>query len=272
MLNDEVVSAVSKLLDHGKGPRHDELSKMFRKAELLSYDPYDAKTPIGKAERCRKVLSQALDRNPVAGAQLVTLIIGAFKAAGAFRPSSDKYAGDDLVNSVRAAFRSSGYELDPEGSLRPLLLENQDIKFITSALHAYVRRAQHGDGDAALVAGTGKDLLEATARHVLVERTGNYPTHGNFQTTLFQAFALLNLGTPEMESVQKLSSDPIKAMEQSLCLLGMAINKLRNADRSGQHTDSERAFLPNLTDKQARLATQAMGLISEFLLNQLDRQ
>lgn len=43
---------------------------------------------------------------------------------------------------------------------------------MTEALHAYVRRAKKGSMDSALLAGTGKDLLEAVAKHVLLVKWG----------------------------------------------------------------------------------------------------
>ncbi len=40
-----------------------------------------------------------------------------------------------------------------------------------------------------VVTGTGKDLLEAAAQHVLVEKTGTYDVRMNFPMTLYHACA-----------------------------------------------------------------------------------
>jgi hypothetical protein len=47
---------------------------------------------------------------------------------------------------------------------------------LTDALRAYVDRINRNPDDAALQVGTGKDLDEAVARHVLEQRLGSYPT------------------------------------------------------------------------------------------------
>ena len=106
------------------------------------------------------------------------------KSEGCFRPDSQAYVGVEAVTNLREAFRTVGYALDPDGTLRPMSLENLDVPDMHEALKGYIRRAQVGIADAALVVGTGKDLLEATARLVLLETTGAYPQHSNFPTTL----------------------------------------------------------------------------------------
>ena len=60
-----------------------------------------------------------------------------------------------------------------------------------------MRREKRGAENAALVTGTGKDLLEATAAHILVERWGAYSSSANFPTLLGQAFVALGFATPQ---------------------------------------------------------------------------
>jgi hypothetical protein len=178
---------------------------------------------------------------------------------------SDSYAGDDVIRAAREAFRSAGFDLDPEGNLRPAVLEGLDGAEMTDALRAYVRRARLGTSDAALVVGTGKDLLEATARHVLIEKTGSYPQGSHFPTTLYQAFERLGLCAASPDLQQKLASDSRCAVEQCLWLLGCAVNRLRNAEGTGHGRPSPTA----VGDQEAELAVQAMGLVSQLLLGRL---
>jgi hypothetical protein len=180
MLNDEIISALARFFDQRRGPSHDEVTRLVRRAGLEHTDPLRSSDNVGKMKRVREVLSQALDSSPAAGAELVKSLILTIKAAGGFRPSSDSYAGGETVHALREALCSAGYDLDPEGTLRPRVLEGLEGSELTDALLAYVRRARMGAVDAALLVGTGKDLLEATARHVLVEKTGAYPTGNTF--------------------------------------------------------------------------------------------
>lgn len=66
-------------------------------------------------------------------------------------------------------------------------------------LRAYVDRINLNPDDAPLQVGTGKELDEAVAPHVLLERVGQYPTGGpagSFPVTLAQAFTVLGLEVP----------------------------------------------------------------------------
>jgi len=62
-----------------------------------------------------------------------------------------------------------------------------------------------------------------------------------------------------------LDSDPRRAIQQALWLLGLAANRLRNAEGIGHG----RPGAPTLSDKDARLTIQALGIVSELLLNEL---
>jgi hypothetical protein len=267
MLSDEVVSAVARFFEAGRGPSHDELSRLFRRFGLQGTDPLERfpGEQIGKMKRVREVLSVAIDTNSPAAEQLVKGIVGSIKARGGFRSTSDEYAGEDVIQAARDAFKTQGYELDPSGDLRPLLLDDLSGVAATEALAAYVRRAHAGSDDAALVLGTGKDLLEATARHVLVTKTGAYPSEGNFPATLYQTFDRLELAPPSQDAMQSLDKDARAAMQQALWLLAFAVNRFRNEEGIGHG----RPLPATVSEEEARLSIQAMALVSQLLLDSL---
>lgn len=263
MLNEEVLTALAKLFVDGKGPSHDHLDQLIQRAGLRSGDPRAAgDTVIGKMKRVRAVLGHAIDTDPEKGVALVSMLVASAKAAGCFREASDQFAGREHVDALRHALRGVGYDLDPDGTLRPMLLESLEGAELTEALWAYVRRARTGASDAELVVGTAKNLEEAAARHVLKERTGSYPTHGNFPTLLGQAYALLGL---KMSTVQ-LDSDPERAVQEALFLLAGAVNRLRNAKGDG-HGRPEKSTTSAL---DARVTSQAAGLVADLLLTNLN--
>jgi hypothetical protein len=66
------------------------------------------------------------------------------------------------------------------GELRRRLLPSLDTQETPTVLRQYARRAIRGSQDAALVAGTGKDLLEAVAGYALLATYGSYDEHSNF--------------------------------------------------------------------------------------------
>ena len=72
--------------------------------------------------------------------------------------------------------------------MRPRNLASLGGHELTAALRSYVSRAQRGQADSVLVAGTNKDLIEAAAAQVLLDRYGSAPEHVDFPTLLGQAF------------------------------------------------------------------------------------
>lgn len=262
MLNDEIASCLAKFFDGGRGPSHDDLDRLFRRTGLAGADPRSAgDSVVGKMKRVREVLGAAIDQRHEQAWPLVKLMVDQLRACGCFRGGAEQFAGTELIEATRAAFRRVGYELDPAGVLRPRLLEGLEGRELTGALWSYVRRAQAGANDAELVIGTAKNLEEAVARHVLTERAGGYSVTEHFPTTLFNAFIALGLQPSQVQ----LDSDPRRALEQAVFLLACAVNRLRNAkgDGHGRPTTS------TATGLESRLSAQAAGLVAELLLSTL---
>lgn len=171
---------------------------------------------------------------------------------------------------LAAAYERLGYVLDGTGGLRPLVLDNLTGTALTEALRAYVTRINLNPDDAALQVGSAKDLDEASARHVLLELTGEYPTAGHassFPVTLARAFTALGLAPPP--SVQ-LDPDPHRAVQQSMFLLGVAVNRLRNQVGTGHGRPDASSKTAPLTPAESRLVARASALLVGLLLDTLD--
>lgn len=145
----------------------------------------------------RATLSWALEHDRSAGERLVIGMIDLLRSVGAFRESSPNYAGSEQILDAIGCFQSEGFELALNGELRPVVLDGLSGLELTHALETYVRRAKQGATDAALLSGTGKDLVEATARHVVKERYGQDDHRANFPTVLEWAFLSLGMATPK---------------------------------------------------------------------------
>lgn len=269
-LSDSIIVAVARLVDDSmvepkREPTHSDIDFQIEQAGLKPGDPKAAGQPVGKAKRVRATLSWAVENDPEGGERLVARLIAHIRGCGGFRRSSPNYVGDHPIRDAVAAFRAEGFELSTDGELRPALLENLAGAQLTDALWSYVRRARRGVADAALVTGTGKDLLEATAAHVLVDRFGSYPETANFPGLLGQAFVAAGLAMPGEKEVP---GEPAqRRVERALYEVGCAVNRLRNKEGTGHG----RPWLTSVTDNEARAATELMGIIAERLLSGLER-
>lgn len=263
-LSDAVVTALARLVDDAKAtrqPTHSEIEYEFSRAGVLEGDPKNQGQPIGKAKRVRAVLSWAIEHSPSGGERLVYLLLAMLRAKGGFRGDSPNYVGAEAVRDARDVFREEGFDLALDGTLSRLVLDELAGRALTKALRNYVRRAKRGADDAALLAGTSKDLVEATAKHVLAERYGQVGAVQNFPTLLGQAFVAVGLAHEF-----RTGNRPHQRVEAALYELACAVNQLRNREGTGHG----RPFVPQVTKRQARTATESMGIVAEVLLDALD--
>jgi hypothetical protein len=263
-LSDAIAIALAQLVDDSqttrRDPSHSDLEFQINRAGLLIYDPNTRGQILGKAKRIRAVLSSAIEHNPEAGGQLVTGLLSVIRGHGGFREESPNYVGSDAIANAVSVFRTEGYELSADGELKPVLLDNLSGAELTDALQSYVRRAKRGASDAALVTGTGKDLLEAVAGHILTERLGSFSTGWNFPMILGQVFLALDMKTSIHPSQS--GEAPRHKIERAMYDLAVAINSLRNKEGIGHG----RPWLPSVTVEEARIAVESMGIVSEYLL------
>jgi hypothetical protein len=264
-LTDAVIVAVSQLVDDAqterREPSHSDLTFQIDRAGLTEGDPNKSGLPVGKAKRVRATLSWAMEYDPESGGSLVHSLIGVIRGHGGFRETSQNYVGQQTIENAIASFAEEGYELAPDGQLRPKLLDNLSGVALTEALAAYVRRAKRGVDDAALVTGTGKDLLEAIAAHIHLERYGMKSSISNFPTLLGQVYLSLGLATPHDPQVS--GEAPNRRIERAMYELACGVNQLRNR----QGTGHGRPWLPTVSTTEARAALEFMGVIGEYLLD-----
>lgn len=269
-LNEAIIQAVSRLVDDAgasREPSHSELEEVFRRAKVRRGDPHadSAATRVGKQKRVRAVLNWAKENDEPAGVAAVVSLISMIKGCGGFRVESPNYCGTEVIATCVAAFDGEVVELTGDGLLRSRSLAALSGRDLTAALRSYVTRAQRGFEDSVLLAGTDKDIVEATAAHVLTERYGSYSEQANFPTLLGQAFMALGM------SARRPSIDPggldgaRAAVTVALYELGCAVNRYRNKAGSGHG----RPFIPAISDVEARGLTEAAGLVAGWMLDEL---
>jgi len=263
-LNDSIVVAMARLVDDAQStrrdPSHNDLEFQIRRAGLGPGDPVSFGQNVGKTKRVRAVLNWALEHDEGAGQKFVLYLLSTIRAHGGFRDSSPNFVGAQAIANAVSAFATEGYELSTNGELSHRLLDGLSGMALSDALRAYVRRAKRGADDAALVTGTGKDLLEAVAAHILQERLGGYSANWNFPMLLGQAYIALGLMTPNHPCQP--DEGHMARMDRAFFELACAVNQLRNRQGSGHG----RPWLPSVTEGEARVAIEAMGNIAEYLL------
>jgi hypothetical protein len=266
-LTDHIAVALAQLVDDAqterRDPSHWDIESIVRRHQLAAGDPSSNGQTVGKRKRVRAVLAWALEHHPARGEAFVQAFISLVRGHGGFRENTPNYVGNHAIENCAAAFSSEGFTLGSDGELFPKVLEALSGVGLTEALEAYARRAKKGVEDAALEIGTGKDLVEAVAGHVLQVKFGTLPVHANFPTLLGQAFVALGLATPQ--TLVQPGEPPNMRIERAMYELACGVNQLRNK----QGTGHGRPWLPTVSKSDARSAIESMGLVAEFLLSKL---
>ncbi len=199
-ITDTILFALAQAVDDAqiqppREPSHSDLDFLVKSAGLTEGDPKAGGQLVGKAKRVRGILSWAVANNLPNGQKFVGQLVSFLRAHGGFRSESANFVGSAAIESLINAFSSEGFSLSSEGELSPKVLDSLSGAELTTALAAYVRRAQRGAEDAALLTGTSKDLLEATAAHVLREVYNTQEPPHQFPSLLGQAFVAVGLKT-----------------------------------------------------------------------------
>src|ERR1700683_3503267 len=157
-LNDAILYALAKLVDDSQTDKREpslaDIVFCAAQVSLQAGDPKTAGLVVGKEKRVRAVLSWAIEHNFKAGQTLIDKLIDFIRSRGGFRESSANFVGSESIHNLQAAFGEEGFSLTADGELRPKVLDSLSGNDLTEALEAYVRRAQKGSEDAALLTGT----------------------------------------------------------------------------------------------------------------------
>ncbi|MCK5724082.1 MAG: abortive infection family protein [Gammaproteobacteria bacterium] len=267
-LDDSIAYAIAKLVDDAqverRDPSHSDILFEIQKAGLEKFDPNKpGQSPVGKMKRVRIVLVSSFEELAEKAEEFAYGLLSSIRANGGFRKESLNYVGDNEIKNLASALKPKGILLGGDGSVTPLILDGLSAREYTEALSNYISRAKKGMEDSALIVGTSKDLMEAVAAHIIVEKYGNYPTSSNFPTLLGQAFVVLGMATSQDKKGE--SEHPRKEIERNLYDLACSINRLRNK----QGTGHGRPWIPDLKDDEAKEAIQLIGLISDKMLRKL---
>jgi len=267
-------AVIGDFFEDGAGPSHDQLDQAFSRAGLSAGDPAPGGrttfgSALGKTKRVRQVFVYATDNDPKAGLALGAHLVTLLRADGCLSPASETFAGAAKVGRLRDVYDSLGYSLDSTGALRLKVVDNLTGTALTAALQSYVDRLNLNPDDAQLQVGTGKDLDEAAARHVLEQVTGSYPvggSAGSFPVTLASAFTTVGFALPGRVD---LDTDPHKAVQQCLFLLATEVNRLRNDAGTGHGRPSGPRKTRPLSSAEARIVARATALVAGALLDTL---
>ncbi|MFI6031654.1 abortive infection family protein [Amycolatopsis magusensis] len=178
---------------------------------------------------------------------------------------------DQWVEPVRKSLRRDGCRIDDDGTITPPaaplaripLGGLRDPDAILDHLHR-IHRA--GDGDPALVIGSAKELIESTAKTVLIERGQPFDDKNDDMALLIRKAQHALQLHPTSVTPGPDSSDAVKKILGSVSGVALGVNELRNLTGTGHGPGTRRV---GLRARHARLAVNAALTWCQLMLDTL---
>lgn len=264
-LSEEAAVALSAFFHgaSGPGPTHPQLTELFKFPAAVACDPGAAGG--NKETRVRVVLSTLIRSDPEAALDLVSRLLAAMRPRGSFMEGSEHYPGSRTVAAARMAFERCGWNLHTDGTLTPLVISQVDQSRRRPAIEAQIERMRRASGDAALLIGTAKELLESTARYVLAELDMTVRPKADFNELLYLSRERLGL-LPQQVAGDAPAAKAVREVFDGLWRVAKAVNELRNIEGTGHG----RARLPGVPPETARAVVRAVAPMCELMLETLD--
>lgn len=264
-LIEEVAVALAQFFQGptGPGPTHGQLTELFRSPLAAAADPIGE--GINKATRVRVVLSALIAKDPAAAEDLVVRLLAAMRPKGSFNPSSEHYGGADTVVAAKESFSRCGWDLHIDGNLTPLVVAQIDHSRQRPAIESQIERVRRASGDTALLIGTAKELLESTAKYVLVELDIPVSPKADFNELLYMSRERLGL-LPNQVAGDAPAAKAVREVFDGLWKVAKAVNELRNLEGTGHG----RTSLPGVSAETARAVVRAVAPMCELMLESLD--
>lgn len=270
-LTEDIAGALAQFFrkSNAPTPSHKQLGEIFRRAGVQDLDPRTDETDkeTGKEVRIRVVFGEAARRADRDTVLLVGGLLAQMRVAGCFDPTSASFGGSDAVQSAQRAFKASGWILESDGHLSPLVLMDIDAAQSRPAIEMTLNRIQRSTFEGPVLLTDAKSLLEATAKHVLDALGCNVTQSMDFDQMLFLARERLQLlpqqvtGASEEERFEREIYD-------GMWKIARATNKIRNTPESNAHGHRT---TPSFPPETSRLIVQSAAQLSQLMLHRLDR-
>lgn len=270
-VSDEVGAALGAFVAGGGGPRHSVLSRVFARAGYGDAAPYDPKSPqqqLNKEDRVRETVASAV-REPARSRELMEALLGEFRVAGVFNPSSDAVEEQrrrDNVQTLRRALSRIDWELTDDGQLRPAGVGQVSAVQGRPAIEDQLSRLRRATDDPALLLGTAKEMLESTAKYVLDVFSIPYSAGSDFEQLWFHARDRLGLH-PKDADVSQPGGQQVRDILQASWSIARMTNELRNVEGTGHG----RTLPTAMTAEMALLVVREACSVAQMVLSRLDR-
>lgn len=258
---DDVALALRRLMDESQHPTHSELDDVRLLGMKIPQDKADGEK-MTKPQRLRAAFDLADAHSETAVKQLVVLIVTEMRVQSVFDHASVRRAG--LIEDLRRALAGAGAILHSDGTITAGNVGPEVSTGGRATIDRLQSQLRSGNLDAGAVLGTAKDLLEATAKHLLHEHD---PTArpSDMPAIVTQAMRAADLSTrpgeiggPDPRAVAEIRGLIVKSAE--------IVARQRNEGGDGHGHLELSAVTPELSTYIQHITLAAVG----YLLSSVD--
>ena len=264
----DVALNLSRLMEKTWSPSHGGLDTIFGKLAINSPETDRQGSSINKVKRLRRAFDQADAHGEQAVVNLVKEIIEEMRFKGVF--SSTDEQTQELVSALRASLAQAGARLTDEGRLEPLTLGPAIEAGGRETVDRLQSRLRDPLLDPGAILGTSKDLLEATAKHLLKEHSPEVRA-GDMPGVVGQAMRAAGLSTIPGE-IDSTNDKAVAALRQQVIKTAEAVTSTRNTGGDGHGHLEPTDVSPELANYIRHLTLAAVAYLLAEAQNTSPRQ
>ena len=253
----DVALNLSRLMEKTWYPSRGGLDAIFGKLAINSPETDRQGSSISKVTRLRRAFDQADARGEQAVVNLVKELIEEMRFKGVF--SSTDEQTQELVSALRASLVQAGARLTDEGRLEPLTLGPAIEAGGRETVNRLQSRLRDPLLDPGAILGTSKDLLEATAKHLLKEHSPEVRA-GDMPGVVGQAMRAAGLSTIPGE-IDSTNAKAVAALRQQVIKTAEAVTSTRNTGGDGHGHLEPTDVSPELADYIRHLTLAAVAYL-----------
>ncbi|MCV7593622.1 abortive infection Abi-like protein [Micrococcus sp. 140720015-1] len=225
----DVALSLSRLMEETWYPSHGGLDTIFGKLAIDSPEIDRQGSSINKVKRLRRAFDQANARGEQAAINLVKEIIEEMRFKRVFSSSDEQT--QELIGALRVSLARAGALLADDGSLEPLVIGPAIEAGGRETVGRLQGRLRDPSLDPGAILGTSKDLMEATAKHLLKECSPGVPAR-DMPAVVSQAMRAAGLSTIPSE-IDSTNAKAVAALRQQVIRTAEAVTSTRNTGGDG---------------------------------------
>lgn len=258
----DVAHTLRRLMEKSWYPSQSGLDDIFRKRGIDVPQIDDRGESWNKVRRLRAAFDAATVQGEVAVKWLVVDIVEEMRFKDVF--TSRDPTSLELIEELRVALAGAGANLDLEGRIHPRYAGPEVAAGERDTVDRLQKILRKDDLDPGSILGTAKDLLEATAKHLLREHDPE-ARPGDMPGIVTQAMSAAGLPTKPNE-IDSPNAKAIAGLRNQVTKTAAAVAPLRNNGGDGHGHLEPTDVTPELAD-YIRHLTLAAAL---YLLSSVD--